>query len=123
MKNCLSLSSWKFCNDHGGKIQEQILNVLVWTTVLRRVKGDTFPYGNDSFKESYDKMETFWLRLYNLYELTKSGKVTLRIIYTQSGTDSEHSMEYAGFRILNNETFRSDYKLFKVIQGTRFDKV
>ena len=91
--------------------------------MLRRFTGDTFPSGTDSFKESYGKMGTFWLGLYNLYELTKSGNVTLRITYVQSGTITEHSMEYAGFRILNNKTFRSDCKVFKVIQGTTFDKI
>ena len=91
--------------------------------MLRRFKGDTFPSGTDSFKESYGIMGTFWLGLYNLYELTKSGNVTLRITYVQRGTVEEHSMEYAGFRILNNETFRSDYKVFKIIQGITFDKV
>ena len=93
---------------------------LVWTTMLRRFKGDTFPSGTDSFKRSYAVMGTFWLGLYNLYELTKSGKTTLLITYVRSGTAEEYSMEYNGFRILENNTFRADYKVFRVIKGNEW---
>ena len=93
---------------------------LVWTTMLRRFKGDTFPSGTDSFKRSYGVMGTFWLGLYNLYELTKSGKTTLLITYVRSGTAEEYSMEYNGFRILENNTFRADYKVFRVIKGNEW---
>ena len=93
---------------------------LVWTTMLRRFKGDTFPSGTDSFKRSYGVMGTFWLGLYNLYELTNSGKTTLLITYVRSGTAEEYSMEYSGFRILENNTFRADYKVFRVIKGNEW---
>ena len=85
--------------------------------MLRRFKGDTFPSGTDSFKQSYGMMGTFWLGLYNLYELTKSGKTTLLITYVHNGTVEEHSMEYNGFRILENDKFRADYKVFRVVKG------
>ena len=88
--------------------------------MLRRFKGDTFPSGTDSFKRSYAVMGTFWLGLYNLYELTKSGKTTLLITYVRSGTAEEYSMEYNGFRILENNTFRADYKVFRVIKGNEW---
>ena len=93
---------------------------LVWTTMLRRFKGDTFPSGTDSFKRSYGVMGTFWLGLYNLHELAKSGKTTLLITYVRSGTAEEYSMEYNGFRILENNTFRADYKVFRVIKGNEW---
>ena len=88
--------------------------------MLRRFKGDTFPSGTDSFKRSYGVMGTFWLGLYNLYELTNSGKTTLLITYVRSGTAEEYSMEYNGFRILENNTFRADYKVFRVIKGNEW---
>ena len=94
---------------------------LVWTTMLRRFKGDTFPSGTDSFKRSYGVMGTFWLGLYNLHELAKSGKTTLLITYVRSGTAEEYSMEYNGFRILENNTFRADYKVFRVIKGNEWN--
>ena len=93
---------------------------LVWTTMLRRFKGDTFPSGTDSFKRSYGVMGTFWLGLYNLHELAKSGKTTLLITYVRSGTTEEYSMEYNGFQILENNTFRADYKVFRVIKGNEW---
>ena len=93
---------------------------LVWTTMLRRFKGDTFPSGTDSFKRSYGVMGTFWLGLYNLHELAKSGKTTLLITYVRSGTAEEYSMEYNGFRILENNTFRADYKVFRVNKGNEW---
>ena len=93
---------------------------LVWTTMLRRFKGDTFPSGTDSFKRSYGVMGTFWLGLYNLHELAKGGKTTLLITYVRSGTAEEYSMEYNGFRILENNTFRADYKVFRVIKGNEW---
>ena len=88
--------------------------------MLRRFKGDTFPSGTDSFKRSYGVMGTFWLGLYNLHELAKGGKTTLLITYVRSGTAEEYSMEYNGFRILENNTFRADYKVFKVIKGNEW---
>ena len=88
--------------------------------MLRRFKGDTFPSGTDSFKRSYGVMGTFWLGLYNLHELAKSGKTTLLITYVRSGTAEEYSMEYNGFRILENNTFRADYKVFRVIKGNEW---
>ena len=91
--------------------------------MLRRFKGDTFPSGTDSFKRSYGVMGTFWLGLYNLYELAKSGKTTLLITYVRSGTAEEYSMEYNGFRILENNTFRTDYKVFRVIKGNDIDYI
>ena len=93
---------------------------LVWTTMLRRFKGDTFPSGTDSFKRSYGVMGTFWLGLYNLHDWAKSGKTTLLITYVRSGTAEEYSMEYNGFRILENNTFRADYKVFRVIKGNEW---
>ena len=88
--------------------------------MLRRFKGDTFPSGTDSFKRSYGVMGTFWLGLYNLHELAKGGKTTLLITYVRSGTAEEYSMEYNGFRILENNTFRADYKVFRVIKGNEW---
>lgn len=88
--------------------------------MLRRFKGDTFPSGTDSFKRSYGVMGTFWLGLYNLHELAKSGKTTVLITYVRSGTAEEYSMEYNGFRILENNTFRADYKVFRVIKGNEW---